>query len=111
MDITYLHQRGSTLASKPLFDSFDSFDAQVQSVFVSDSYPIFLDRSLSALVDPTGRKVLGLFGTDPKYWDVVFTANTTAAVELVAECFAARDRGFDFLYHCNAHASLVRVRE
>lgn len=41
----------------------------------------------------------------------MFTANATAAVKFVMECFAAHDQGFDYLYHCNAHTSLVGVRE
>lgn len=63
------------------------------------------------MVEQTRQKVLRLFGADPCQWDVVFTANATAAVKLVMECFAGHDEGFDYLYHCNAHTSLVGVRE
>lgn len=68
--------------------------------------------SFSALmVEQTRLKVLRLFRADPSQWDVVFTANATAAVKLVMECFAGHEHGFDYLYHCNAHTSLVGVRE
>lgn len=68
--------------------------------------------SFSALmVEQTRQKVLRLFNADPQHWDVVFTANATAAVKLVMECFAGHEKNFDYLYHCNSHTSLVGVRE
>ena len=63
------------------------------------------------MVEQTRQKVLRLFNADPTHWDVVFTANATAAVKLVMECFAGHEQGFDYLYHFNAHTSLVGVRE
>lgn len=68
--------------------------------------------SFSALmVEQTRQKVLRLFRADPNHWDVVFTSNATAAIKLVMECFAGYEQGFNYLYHYNAHTSLVGVRE
>lgn len=68
--------------------------------------------SFSALmVGQTRQKVLRLFSADPNDWDVLFTANATAAVKLVMECFASHDQRFNYLYYCNAHNSLVGVQE
>lgn len=107
--ITYLDHGGTTLASKSLMDSFCM---QMKASVLSNPHSDASRPSFSALmVEQTRQKVLRLFNADPNHWDVVFTANATAAVKLVMECFAGHERGFDYLYHCNAHTSLVGVRE
>ena len=53
--------------------------------------------------------VLDYFNADPDHFDVVFTANATAAIKLVADCF--RDQGFWYGYHKDTHSSIVGVRE
>jgi molybdenum cofactor sulfurtransferase len=69
------------------------------------------------VVDSVREKALRFFGADPEHFDLIFTANTTAAIKLVAESF--RDLGlansttknFWYGYHKDAHTSLVGVRE
>jgi molybdenum cofactor sulfurtransferase len=108
-DITYLDHGGTTLASKSLMDSFCT---QMKASILSNPHSDASRPSFSALmVEQTRQKVLRLFGADPNHWDVVFTANATAAVKLVMDCFAGHEEGFDYLYHYNAHTSLVGVRE
>lgn len=63
------------------------------------------------MVEQTRRRVLRLFNADPEHFDVVFTANATGAIKLVMECFAGHENGFDYVYHHNAHTSLVGIRE
>jgi molybdenum cofactor sulfurtransferase len=63
------------------------------------------------IVADTRLRVLELFKADPTHFDVVFTANTTAAIKLVMDCFAGLDHGFNYWYHRNSHTSLVGVRE
>jgi molybdenum cofactor sulfurtransferase len=63
------------------------------------------------IVADTRLKVLKSFNADPNHFDVVFTANATAAIKLVMDCFAGLDHGFDYCYHRNSHTSLVGVRE
>ncbi|KAF1928064.1 PLP-dependent transferase [Didymella exigua CBS 183.55] len=107
--ITYLDHGGTTLASRSLMDSFCT---QMKASILSNPHSDASRPSFSALmVEQTRQKVLRLFRADPNHWDVVFTANATAAVKLVMECFAGHDQGFNYLYHCNAHTSLVGVRE
>jgi molybdenum cofactor sulfurtransferase len=65
----------------------------------------------STIVAETRLKVLRLLNADPDRFDVVFTANATASVKLVMECFAGLEAGFDYCYHRNSHTSLVGVRE
>lgn len=63
------------------------------------------------MVESTRLEVLKMFKADPAYFDVVFTANATAAIKLVAEGFSGCQNGFDYLYHRNSHTSLIGVRE
>lgn len=56
-------------------------------------------------------KVSRFFKADPKYFDVVFVANATAGIKLVAEAFRELDGGFSYIYHRDAHTSLVGARE
>lgn len=107
--ITYLDHGGTTLASKSLMDSFCT---QMKASILSNPHSDTSKPSFSALmVEQTRKKVLRLFNAEPEHWDVVFTANATAAVKLVMECFAGHEQGFDYLYHQNSHTSLVGVRE
>jgi molybdenum cofactor sulfurtransferase len=52
-----------------------------------------------------------MFNADPAHFDIVFTANATAAIKLVAESFSGHEDGFDYYYHRSSHTSLVGVRE
>ncbi|KAI1369577.1 pyridoxal phosphate-dependent transferase [Xylaria arbuscula] len=68
------------------------------------------------VVDQVREKLLGFFGASPKEFDLIFVANATAAVKLVADCFRdlgekTNDRKFWYGYHKDAHTSIVGVRE
>jgi molybdenum cofactor sulfurtransferase len=65
----------------------------------------------AAIVEETRLAVLRMFNADPAHFDIVFTANATAAIKLVAESFSGHKDGFDYYYHRNSHTSLVGVRE
>jgi molybdenum cofactor sulfurtransferase len=65
----------------------------------------------SVIVAETRLRVLEFFKADPEHFDVVFTANATAAIKLVMECFSGHEAGFDYCYHRDCHTSLVGVRE
>jgi molybdenum cofactor sulfurtransferase len=60
-------------------------------------------------VEEARLAVLGYFKANPDDFDVVFTANATAAIKLVSDCF--RDQSFWYGYHKDCHNSLVGVRE
>ncbi|KAI0139796.1 pyridoxal phosphate-dependent transferase [Pestalotiopsis sp. NC0098] len=69
-----------------------------------------------AVVDEVRAKTLQFLGADPKHFDLVFVANATAAVKLVAESFRdlaekSREGRFWYGYHRDSHTSLVGVRE
>nr|OQO20357.1 hypothetical protein B0A51_12021 [Rachicladosporium sp. CCFEE 5018] len=63
------------------------------------------------MIDDTRLQLLRLFRADPEHFDVVFTANATAAVKLVMDAFRDQDSGFWYGYHVDSHTSLVGVRE
>ena len=57
-------------------------------------------------------RALQFFNADPEEYDLVFVANATSAIKLVAEAFRDLDpRGFWYGYHIDSHTSLVGVRE
>ena len=62
-------------------------------------------------MDDTKVRVLRFFNASPDEFDVVFVANATAAIKLVAEAFRDTDGGFWYGYHSDAHTSLVGIRE
>lgn len=59
--------------------------------------------------------MLEFFKADPQHFDLVFVANATAAIKLVADGMRGnphdKDAGFWYGYHAAAHSSLVGVRE
>lgn len=69
------------------------------------------------MVDSIRVQTLAFFGADPEHFDLIFTANATAAIKLVGESFrdlAASNptqRAFWYGYHKDAHTSLVGIRE
>lgn len=70
----------------------------------------------SIQVDETREQALRFFEADPKYFDLVFTSNATAAIKVVADSFrdlssSSSEGGFWYGYHKDAHTSLVGVRE
>ncbi|KAK2792493.1 hypothetical protein FQN51_001666 [Onygenales sp. PD_10] len=63
-------------------------------------------------VDDARVRVLRFFNASPDDFDVVFVANATAGIKLVADALRDNDEGgFWYGYHVDAHTSLVGVRE
>lgn len=60
-------------------------------------------------VEQARQQVLEFFHASPESFDVVFVANATAAIKLVAH--ALNEKGFWYGYHADSHTSLVGVRE
>lgn len=56
-------------------------------------------------------RVLRFFNAGPADFDLVFVANATAGIKLVADALRAAPGGFDYAYHQASHTSLVGVRE
>lgn len=62
-------------------------------------------------VEDTRLRALRFFNADPAEFDLVFVANATAGIKLVAEALRASPDGFDYVYHEASHTSLVGIRE
>ncbi|KAF1946156.1 PLP-dependent transferase [Clathrospora elynae] len=107
--ITYLDHGGTTLTPRSLLNSFCH---EMQAVLLANPHSDASNPSASAImVEETRHQVLRMLNADPAYFDIVFTANATAAIKLVTEGFSGSEDGFDYYYHRNSHTSLVGVRE
>jgi molybdenum cofactor sulfurtransferase len=62
-------------------------------------------------VDDIRLRALRFFNADPDEFDLVFVANATAGIKMVADAFQNSPQGFWYGYHVDAHTSLVGVRE
>ena len=67
-------------------------------------------------IESTRVNALDFFKADPEHFDLIFVANATTAIKLVADCMSDYSRskeskGFWFGYHGDSHTSLVGVRE
>jgi molybdenum cofactor sulfurtransferase len=73
-------------------------------------------RMSGDMVDAVRTKALNFLGADPEHFDLVFVANATAGIKLVAEAFRdlsekTAERSFWYGYHSEAHNSLLGVRQ
>lgn len=71
----------------------------------------YSSQNSTSRIEDVRLRVLQFFNADPSEFDLVFVANATAGVKLVAEAFRGGALGFDYLYHQACHTSLVGVRE
>lgn len=108
-DATYLDHAGTTLYSKSLIDRF-SADMMANLYGNPHSASQSSQRSTQQVED-VRLQLLNFFNADPDYFDLVFVANATAGIKLVADAFRESEDGFWYGYHRDAHTSLVGVRE
>lgn len=62
-------------------------------------------------IEDIRHDALRFFNADPADFDLVFVANATAGIKLVADAFREEQSGFWCGYHGDAHTSLVGARE
>ncbi|KAL8829071.1 MAG: hypothetical protein Q9170_006325 [Blastenia crenularia] len=60
-------------------------------------------------VETARHRMLRFFRADPEHFDLIFVANATAAIKMVAE--GVRDENLWVGYHGDAHTSLVGLRQ
>lgn len=108
-DETYLDHAGTTLYSKALMDRFHS--DMMGSLFGNPHSASSSSQRSTQVVEDVRLELLRFFKADPEVYDLVFTANATAAIKLVMEAFRSQDGGFWYGYHVDSHTSLVGVRE
>ncbi|KAJ5580517.1 hypothetical protein N7450_006818 [Penicillium hetheringtonii] len=109
-DTTYLDHAGTTPYAKSMIEAFSQ---DMTSNLFGNPHSMSLSSQLSTTrTDDVRVRVLRFFNADPDEFDLVFVANATAAIKLVAECLRDSDhRGFWYGYHIDSHTSIVGVRE
>ncbi|KAJ9606426.1 hypothetical protein H2200_009387 [Cladophialophora chaetospira] len=108
-DTTYLDHAGTTLYARSLIEDYSK---QLTSNLFGNPHSASASSQLSSRrIDDARLQVLRFFNADPAEFDVVFVANATAAIKLVADAFRDQEGGFKYFYHAEAHTSLVGVRE
>ncbi|KAI1083611.1 PLP-dependent transferase [Whalleya microplaca] len=113
-DGVYLDHSGATIYAKSTVDSFCA--KMVTNLYGNPHSENFPAKLSGDVVDQVREKTLNFLGASPKEFDLVFVANATAAIKLVADSFRdlsekTRDRRFWYGYHKDAHTSIVGVRE
>jgi len=109
LDTTYLDHAGTTLYSRSLIESYFR---DLRSNLLGNPHSASASSQLSAKrIETIRQRVLCLFNASPDDFDVVFVANSTAGIKMVADCFREHTNGFWYGYHKDAHTSLVGVRE
>ncbi|KAI1457984.1 PLP-dependent transferase [Annulohypoxylon moriforme] len=113
-DGVYLDHSGATIYAKSTVDSFCA--KMVTNLYGNPHSENFPAKLSGDVVDQVREKTLNFFGADPEHFDLIFVANATAAIKLVADSFRdlsekTSDRRFWYGYHKDAHTSIVGVRE
>jgi molybdenum cofactor sulfurtransferase len=109
-ETTYLDHAGTTVYAKSLITAFSR---DMNSRLFGNPHSMSVSSRLSTQrTDDVRFRVLQFFNASPEEFDVVFAANTTAAIKLVADSLRDCDSGgFWYGYHVDSHTSVVGVRE
>ncbi|KAJ4297191.1 hypothetical protein N0V88_004109 [Collariella sp. IMI 366227] len=108
-DSVYLDHAGTTPYSKSLMDQF--VNDMTSNLFGNPHSASPSSQLSTTRIEDIRLRVLRFFNADPAEFDLVFVANATAGIKLVADAFRAAPGGFDYAYHQASHTSLVGVRE
>ncbi|KAI1098597.1 PLP-dependent transferase [Jackrogersella minutella] len=108
-DEVYLDHAGTTPYAKSLMDKFVA--DMTSNLFGNPHSASSSSQNSTSRIEDVRLRVLQFFNADPSEFDLVFVANATAGIKLVAEAFRGHFLGFDYLYHQACHTSLVGVRE
>lgn len=106
---TYLDHAGTTLYAKSLIEGYSK--ALIDNLYGNPHSASASSQLSSRRIDDVRVETLRSFHADPDKFDIVFVANATAAIKLVADAFRDQDGGFTYSYHAESHTSLVGVRE
>ncbi|KAL7628568.1 hypothetical protein AAE478_000083 [Parahypoxylon ruwenzoriense] len=108
-DEVYLDHAGTTLVAKSLVDKFAA--EMTSNLFGNPHSASLSSQNSTSRIEDIRLRALQFFNADPSEFDLIFVANATAGIKLVAEAFRGAPCGFDYLYHQACHTSLVGVRE
>ncbi|KAL6919361.1 hypothetical protein FSST1_003387 [Fusarium sambucinum] len=109
----YLDHGGTTIYARSLITGFSQ--AMIGNLWGNPHSENLPAKLSGEMVDSIRAKTLDFLGADPEHFDLVFVANATAAIKLVADAF--RDlgektptKGFWYGCHREAHTSLIGIR-
>ena len=108
-DAIYLDHAGTTIYSKALMGRFHT--DMMANLYGNPHSASPSSQKSTDEIENVRLQLLQLFNADPDHFDLVFTANATAAIKLVSDAFRENEGGFSFAYHVDSHTSLVGVRE
>ncbi|KEQ71474.1 PLP-dependent transferase [Aureobasidium namibiae CBS 147.97] len=106
---TYLDHAGTTLYSKSLLDAFTK--DMMGNLFGNPHSASQASQRSTHQVQDVRLQLLRFFDANPDDFDLVFVANATAGIKLVADALREHESGFWYGYHRDAHTSLVGMRE
>ncbi|EJT72744.1 molybdenum cofactor sulfurase [Gaeumannomyces tritici R3-111a-1] len=110
----YLDHSGTTIYARSTVEAFA--DKMTKNLYGNPHSANEPAKASGDMVDEIRDRALRFLGADPAHFDLVFVANATAAIKLVADAFrdlAERtwSGSFWYGYHKDSHTSLVGVRE
>ena len=112
---TYLDHAGSTIYARSLIEDFSR--KMISNLYGNPHSTSDPSQLSGHMVNSIREKTLAFFKADAEHFDLVFTANATAAIKLVGECFrdlasaSPMSSTFWYGYHKDAHTSVVGIRE
>ncbi|KAL1306208.1 hypothetical protein AAFC00_004305 [Neodothiora populina] len=110
---TYLDHGGTTLYAKSLMEQFSA--DMISNLYGNPHSASTPSAFAGHRIDAIRYRALRFFNADPEDWDLVFTANATASIKLVMECFrdhaATSNTPVWYGYHKDSHTSVVGARE
>lgn len=90
----------------------DSFASEMTTSLLGNPHSASPSSQLAtSRIEDTRLRALQFFNADPAEFDLIFVANATAGIKLVAEALRAAPGGFNYAYHQSSHTSLVGLRE
>ncbi|KAJ9300546.1 hypothetical protein DTO271G3_1710 [Paecilomyces variotii] len=109
-ETTYLDHAATTPYAKSLIEAFSR---DLTGNLLGNPHSASLSSQLTTRrIEDIRLRMLQFFNADPEAFDLVFVANATAGIKLVADALRDFDgSGFCYAYHVDSHTSLVGVRE
>ncbi|KAL1861144.1 hypothetical protein Plec18170_001659 [Paecilomyces lecythidis] len=109
-ETTYLDHAATTPYAKSLIEAFSR---DLTGNLFGNPHSASLSSQLTTRrIEDIRLRMLQFFKADPEAFDLVFVANATAGIKLVADALRDSDEsGFWYGYHVDSHTSLVGVRE
>ncbi|RYP43651.1 hypothetical protein DL768_009804 [Monosporascus sp. mg162] len=105
----YLDHAGTTPYARSLMDKFAA--DMTSNLFGNPHSASASSQTSTSRIDDIRLRVLQFFNADPLEFDLVFVANATAGIKLVADALRCVPGGFNYLYHQASHTSVVGVRQ